>query len=74
MEISIFDIIFTAINTLILIAFVVLAIMVFKDSRKNGDKLSDSIFWAILALFVVPPIGALIYWVHRNKKLAKQDA
>lgn len=48
--------IFRSVNMLILGILLLAAIWVFIDCIKRGESVLNSIFWSIMAFFVLPPI------------------
>lgn len=56
------------INLAIVGVFLVLALWVFKDCRRQGKSISSSLLWSIIAFFILPPVGLLVYLLFMRKK------
>lgn len=53
----------------IIMAFIALgAIWVFLDTRKRGQSYTGALLWSVIALFLFPPIGLLIYIFYARRK------
>ncbi len=53
--------IFRSVNMLILGILLLAAIWVFIDCKKRGESVLNSIFWSIMAFFVLPPMFCLYH-------------
>lgn len=55
------------INICILLLLVTVSIWVFIDCKNETKSYYNSLFWALVTLFVIPPIGLLLYIFYKNK-------
>jgi len=57
----------SVINVLIVLIILFISIVIFIDCKKITKSNWNSIFWASVSFFIVPPIGLLIYLRYKKK-------
>lgn len=58
---------FSVINVLIVVIILVISIVIFIDCKMATKSNWSSIFWAAVSIFIVPPIGMLIYLFYKKR-------
>lgn len=62
-------VIYQSINIVILVLLLVFGFWTFIDCRRRGLSYFSSLTWSLIVVFILPPIGILIYFFYRRKRL-----
>lgn len=59
---------YQSINIFILVLILAFGCWTFLDSRRRGLSYFSSLIWSLIVIFIIPPIGILIYLFYRRKR------
>lgn len=59
---------YQSINIVILVLLLAFGFWAFFDCRRRGLTYFNSLLWSLIVLFILPPVGILIYFYYRRKK------
>ncbi len=56
------------INLILLGILIAIAVWVYRDCRKHGLHVYDSLLWGLIVLFLLPPVGLLVYLFYKRRQ------
>lgn len=59
---------YQSINIVILVLLLAFGFWVFFGCRRRGLSYFNSVLWSLVVVFIIPPIGILIYFFYRRKR------